>query len=158
MVKKWHVGCFACSVCDKVFVLKFFNYYFVDIAIYFNSKTILLHMLIAPTCRNRMGFCIARCYLRRHCCKHLSPPPAPLPPTNQPAKQFPNRQRAFYGCASLPVPSCLDMLQLIMLSFSSLFVSIIMFSHLPQPRVWSERLRLWRRHWILNEVIINLNI
>ena len=55
MVKKWHVGCFACSVCDKVFVLKFFNYSFVDIGIYFNSKTILLQMLDSTNLQEKDG-------------------------------------------------------------------------------------------------------
>ena len=100
----------------------------------------------APTCRKRMAFCIARCYLRRHSCKHLSPP-ANAP--KQPAKQYPNRQEAFFGGASQPVPSCFnrhDPVDYVIIFI--IIVTIIMFSDLPQPRVWSKRLRIrsWSRH------------
>ena len=79
-------GCFACSVGNKVFVLKFFNYSFVDIALYFNSKTILLQMLDSTNLQDKD---------RVLYCKHLNPiTPHPLPPhhspTNQSAKQYPN--------------------------------------------------------------------
>ena len=125
MVKKWHVGCFACSVCDKVFVLKFFNYYFVDIAIYFNSKTILLQMLIAPTCRNRMGFCIARCYLRRHCCKHLFPP-CPTAP-NQPTSQAIPQQTT--SILRLRFPACPLLLRHAPVDYVIIFIIICFYNH-----------------------------
>ena len=40
-----------------------------------------------------------------------------MPPPPPPPHPHHHRQEAFYGGASHPVPSCLDMLQLVMLSY-----------------------------------------
>ena len=161
--KKWHVGCFACSVCNKVFVLKFFNTLMCRYCSFFQFQNNSAADAGQHQPAGKGWASVLQGVIWKGILANIhNPPPRPSPQTNQPAKQYPNRQRTSYGGASRPVPSCLDNrhdpVDYIIIFIN--IVTIIIFSDLPQQRVWSKRLRIrcWSGHsgwhWILNEVII----